>query len=200
MRERLKVVEGDITRLAVEVIVNGANNSLLGGGGVDGAIHDAAGPELRTECKRHGGCATGDAKLTHGYKLRAKYVIHAVGPIWKGGGEGEAAVLASCYQRALEIAAAHRFKTMAFPSISTGFYGYPLEEACRIAIRTCAEFLKNSEWPQQVTFVGFGQHDYKVYRAALTEMLGGTRAPMEGKGGTRPPMSGKGGTRPPVKA
>lgn len=188
MRERLKVVEGDITRLAVDAIVNGANSSLLGGGGVDGAIHDAAGPELREECKRFGGCATGDAKLTHGYKLKAKHVIHAVGPVWKGGSQGEAAVLASCYRRALEIAAAHHFKTVAFPSISTGFYGYPIEDACRVALKTCIDFLQGGEFPQTVTFSCFGQQDYKVYRAVMTEMLGATRPPLAPKGGTRPPM------------
>ena len=195
----MKVVEGDITRLAVDAIVNGANNSLLGGGGVDGAIHDAAGPELRKECARYGGCETGDAKLTHGYKLKAKHVIHTVGPIWKGGNEGEAAQLASCYRRALEIAAAHRFKTVAFPSISTGVFGYPIDVACRIALRTCADFLKNSEWPAVVSFVAFGQPDYKVYRAAMTEFFGDTRPPMPVKSATRPPMGTKSATRPPVK-
>lgn len=188
MRERLKVVEGDITRMAVDAIVNGANSTLLGGGGVDGAIHNAAGPELHEECKRFGGCATGDAKLTHGYKLKAKHVIHTVGPIWKGGGEGEEAALASCYRRALEIAAAHHFKTVAFPSISTGLYGYPIEEASRVALKTCVDFLKGSEYPQTVTFVGYGNHDFKVYKAALAETSTGTRPPMAAKGGTRPPV------------
>lgn len=179
MRERLKLVEDDITRLAVDAIVNAANSSLLSGGGVDGAIHEAAGPELREECKLFGGCETGDAKLTHGYKLKARHVIHAVGPMWLGGRDSEASLLAACYRRALEIAAAHRFKTVAFPSISTGVYSYPIEAASRIAIRTCAEFLQGSEWPREVVLVAFGRQDQQVYRAAMRELLGATYPPMK---------------------
>jgi O-acetyl-ADP-ribose deacetylase (regulator of RNase III) len=175
MRERLKLVEGDITALAVDAVVNAANSSLLGGGGVDGAIHRAAGPELLAECCTLGGCATGDAKITRGYGLPAKHVIHAVGPVWRGGTAGEAALLASCYWRSLEIAAAHGLETVAFPCISTGIYGYPIEAACEVALRTCVEFLRTHELPREVTFVCFGRRDHEVYRAAL-EMLGRLRA------------------------
>jgi O-acetyl-ADP-ribose deacetylase (regulator of RNase III) len=169
MSDRLQIVEGDIVRLAVDAVVNAANKSLLGGGGVDGALHEAAGPELRAECVLLGGCATGDAKLTHGYKLKAKHVIHTVGPMWKGGREDEPALLASCYRRSLEIAWAHRLRTVAFPSISTGIYGYPIEDASRIALQTCAEFLGRHEYPRDVTFVCFGPADFRVYREALAK-------------------------------
>lgn len=177
----MKIVEGDITRLAVDAIVNAANNSLQGGGGVDGAIHEAAGPELRAECSRHGGCETGEAKLTHGYKLKARYVIHTVGPRWKGGRENEPALLKSCYRRSLEIGWAHRFRTMAFPSISTGIYGYPIEDASVIAIKTCADFLARHEVPNEIVFVCFGPADFRVYRTAFEDHLAGR------KGGTRAP-------------
>ena len=167
MHRRLKLVEGDITALAVDAIVNAANSSLLGGGGVDGAIHRAAGPELVAECRTLGGGATGDAKITRGYRLQVKHVIHTVGPVWHGGGAGEAALLASCYRRSLELAAAHGLETIGFPCISTGVYGYPIGEACAVALHECTEFLRTHEIPRDVTFVCFGRQDYDVYRVAL---------------------------------
>lgn len=169
MLDRIRVVEGDITTQQVDAIVNAANNSLLGGGGVDGAIHRAAGRQLYEECRKLGGCATGDAKITNGYNLPARWVIHTVGPIWRGGGNGEDDLLASCYRRSFELAREHNISTIAFPSISTGAYGFPIERACRIALRETQHFLAEDDRVEEVRFVCFGHYDYQVYMDALTE-------------------------------
>ena len=168
--DRLRVETGDITALAVDAIVNAANASLLGGGGVDGAIHRAAGPELREYCRALGGCEAGDAKLTPGFGLEARHVIHTVGPVWHGGGHGEPARLAACYRRSLEIAAEGGFETVAFPAISTGAYGYPLEDASRIALAETARFLRGSDLPATVIFCCFSEEDASKYRRVLDEL------------------------------
>ncbi len=167
IRNRIETARGDITLQKVDAIVNAANNRLLGGGGVDGAIHRAAGPALLDECRKLGGCATGAAKITKGYNLAAAYIIHTAGPVWRGGNHDEDRLLAECYRSSLKLAAEHKIRTMAFPSISTGAYGFPIDRACRIALKEIAAFLESSPLPEKVTFVCFDEHNYQSYLAAL---------------------------------
>jgi O-acetyl-ADP-ribose deacetylase (regulator of RNase III) len=167
MTAAIRAIEADITTLQVDAVVNAANNSLLGGGGVDGAIHRAAGPQLLEECRTLGGCATGDAKLTRGYRLPAHFVVHTVGPVWQGGMHGEPELLASCYRRALEIAAAQGVRSIAFSSISTGVYGYPIEAAARIAISTVKTVLQEKREIQEVVFCCFSASDLAIYEELL---------------------------------
>ena len=171
MRDRIEIVQGDITKLAVDAIVNAANESLLGGGGVDGAIHRAAGPELLAECRTLGGCPTGEAKITKGYKLPAKHVIHTVGPVWHGGNHGEDDLLASCYRNSLALAEKHKLATIAFPSISTGVYRFPMDRAVRIALREIVAFLETSKSVKKVTLVCFGEDALQTHRQAFDEIL-----------------------------
>ncbi|HEX9180252.1 MAG TPA: O-acetyl-ADP-ribose deacetylase [Burkholderiales bacterium] len=168
---RIEIAQGDITRLQVDAIVNAANSSLLGGGGVDGAIHRAAGPELLEECRGLGGCPTGEARITRGHRLPAKHVIHTVGPVWHGGGRNEDTLLANCYRSSLALAKAHGLKTIAFPSISTGAYGFPLERAAGIALREIRAFLDREPDFGKVTCVCFGEEAERVYRKVLEAVL-----------------------------
>lgn len=174
--DRIVIVQGDITKQKVDAIVNAANSSLLGGGGVDGAIHRAAGPELLEECRKLGGCPTGEARITRGYRLPAKWVIHTVGPIWHGGDRGEPELLARCYRNSLALAVRQGVKTIAFPSISTGAYGYPISKACRIALTETMNFLRADTTLEKVVFVCFSPADYATYREAWTELNCGQKS------------------------
>ncbi len=168
--ERIKIIKGDITKVEADAIVNAANTSLLGGGGVDGAIHRAAGRELLEECQTLNGCKTGEAKLTGGYRLPAKYVVHTPGPIWRGGKSGEEALLKSCYQSCLALARERRCRTLAFPSISTGVYRFPLEKAADIALGAIWDFLKENSLPGTVTMVCFDDVTKAAYEHALSQL------------------------------
>jgi O-acetyl-ADP-ribose deacetylase len=166
-RERITLVNGDITKLNVDAVVNAANESLLGGGGVDGAIHRAAGPQLLEECRRLGGCPTGEARVTAGYDLPARYIIHTVGPVWRGGTHGEAELLASAYRSSLSVARDQEVESVAFPAISCGVYGYPLEEAAGVAVREIRDFLARNDLPREVVLVAFSADTERSLRRAL---------------------------------
>jgi O-acetyl-ADP-ribose deacetylase (regulator of RNase III) len=165
--KRIEILGGDITNREVDAIVNAANTTLLGGGGVDGAIHRAAGPELVAECRTLGGCRPGEAKITRGYRLPARFVIHTVGPVWRGGEHGEPETLANCYRNSLQLALENRIKTIAFPAISCGAYGYPIEEAARIAFKTTRDFLATNNEIEKVIFVVWDEGVYEAYRQIL---------------------------------
>jgi O-acetyl-ADP-ribose deacetylase len=171
-RERMELHQGDITRLQVDAIVNAANSSLLGGGGVDGAIHRAAGPELAEECRRLGGCKTGQAKITRAYRLPARHVIHTVGPVWRGGNNGEPELLASCYRNSLALAVENGCRTISFPAISCGIFGYPVEQASRIAVGETARFLDEEPAIERAYFVCFSRDIVEAYRQALRPAAG----------------------------
>lgn len=170
MNDRFQIIKGDITQQQVAAIVNAANNPLLGGGGVDGAIHRAAGPELLAECRTLKGCETGQAKITKGYRLGAKWVIHTVGPVWRGGGHGEDALLAACYNNSLTLAVQHGIKTLAFPSISTGVYRFPTERAANIAVQEIRSFLAAEQSLEQVRMVCFDDNTLRCYRTAVADV------------------------------
>ena len=172
MKDRLQVVEGDITRQQVDAIVNAANTTLLGGGGVDGAIHRAAGPELLEECRKLGGCPTGQAKITQGCRLFAKWVIHTVGPVWRDGQSGEDELLASCYRSCFALADQHGLRTIAFPSISTGAYGFPINRAARIAVTECKKVLERNPSMEKVLLVCFGKQAFEIHSTAVRERVG----------------------------
>ncbi|MBU0509127.1 O-acetyl-ADP-ribose deacetylase [bacterium] len=170
METSIEILHGDITKLAVDAIVNAANTSLLGGGGVDGAIHRAAGPELLAECRALNGCPTGEAKITNGYHLPVKFVIHTVGPVWQDGKRGEDELLASCYRNSLRLAVENGIRSIAFPSISTGAYRFPVERACQIALREVAAFLGSTDAIERVVFVCFDETTLKAYKSARQEL------------------------------
>lgn len=169
---QIKIIEGDITQMPVDAIVNAANNSLMGGGGVDGAIHRAAGPELKEACRPFGGCPTGEARITPGFQLKARYVIHTVGPVWNNDTRGESQLLRSAYQNSLELAYNNQIKSIAFPSISTGAYRFPFDKAAHIAISTTLSFLNDHEYPEAIYLVAFGERDYQLLRKALMAYSG----------------------------
>ena len=171
LRERIAIVQGDITKQRVDAIVNAANTTLLGGGGVDGAIHRAAGPELLAETRTLGGCPTGEARITKGYRLPARYIIHTVGPVWRGGDHNEDELLASCYRNSLKLAVENQIRTIAFPAISTGVYRFPLERATRIALTEVKRFLEQDNSIQQVIFVCYDSRTYDVYQRLAREIL-----------------------------
>jgi len=171
MTERISIIEGDITKQNVEAIVNAANSTLLGGGGVDGAIHRAAGPRLLEECRTLNGCETGEARITKGYNLPARWIIHTVGPVWNGGQNQEDELLRRCYSNSLSLAAEHSIRTLAFPSISTGVYRFPIERASRIALSSIMKHLSNHPLPENITVVCFSKSDFIVYTSSEKELL-----------------------------
>lgn len=171
MRDKIQIIQGDITGLAVDAIVNAANQSLLGGGGVDGAIHRAAGPGLLEECRALGGCPTGEARLTAGYNLPARHVIHTVGPVWHGGDQNEDQLLADCYRNSLQLAVDHKLRSIAFPSISTGVYRFPIDRASRIALRVILDFIATEDAAPRVVLTCFSEQDLQAYQKAYNELL-----------------------------
>ncbi|MBN1384521.1 MAG: O-acetyl-ADP-ribose deacetylase [Elusimicrobia bacterium] len=172
MKTDIEIILGDITKLKVDAIVNAANKSLLGGGGVDGAIHIAAGPGLLEECRGLGGCQTGEAKITKGYNLPAKYVIHTVGPVWHGGSSGERDLLADCYKNSLSLALKNKIKSIAFPSISTGVYRFPMEKAAPIALNEVKIFIEKNTGLKKVIFVSFSESNFKIYKEFYNKIIG----------------------------